>query len=125
MKRFLASILVSLVLIIGYLGISTVIVVMLSESPENLDRSLVSLVDLPLRGPKYVYYYLFPPTAEDFSTNTNDVGLNRAFAAVLIFGANVLLYAIPIYILLVLVARLRNRTVATEGRINPPSPPNC
>ncbi len=104
MKHFLLSIGISLALIIGYLTVTTVIVLASTKDWSYLDPAVVASVDKPLRLPKAVSYYFFPPTAKDFSTSTNlaDMRATRVILALSFFVVNVLIYAVPVYVLLIL-----------------------
>lgn len=117
MKRIFLAIGIGFALVFGYLAVSSVVVLMMSKDPAHLDMDLVSMVDIPMRLPKYVYYYFYPPTAEDYSAHFN---MRRTFAAVLIFASNVLLYSIPPY--LVILATARTRKPNTELLEVPPPP---
>src|SRR5688572_16803236 len=97
MKRVLLSFAISFGMLIVYAMISVVVVVAVSQDIERLDPEAIAMVDLPFRAPKYAYYYFFPPTAADYSTNAKDIGVKKAVLAVGFFITNVLLYAIPVF----------------------------
>lgn len=123
MKRFLLSIGISFVLIVGYLVVGTAIVVISSNDPNKLDPQAIAMVDVPFRLPKYVYYYFFPPTLEDFSTDPSDLGFKKAIISVVFFGINLLIYSLPVYVLLSLISRLRRRSAGLRVNAGPPGPP--
>jgi hypothetical protein len=96
MKRVLLSILIGLVLVSFYLGVVTVVYVY-SSNPA----AVLPYVQLPVRLPQIVFYYFFPPAAEDYAQvmTTKNVLMGLSF-----FLVNVLLYSIPVYFLLSLAA---------------------
>ena len=124
MKLFLISIGITFVLIMAYLLAAVVVVVAISPDLANLDPTLIGKVDIPFRGPKYLYYYFFPPTAADFSTNPADIGLRKAVIAVVFLVVNLLLYSLPVYILMRFFTRLRNANRLDRSTNSPPSPPS-
>jgi hypothetical protein len=119
MKKILLSIGLSTILLIGYLMASTVVVVALSERIDNLNREAVALVDVPLRLPKLVYYYIVPPTAEDYSMQ---IGPKRAVLAGVFYVANTILYAVPIYFMIRVFTGYRE--LGTPEQTPPPPPPD-
>lgn len=62
-----------------------------------MDRTIVNTVDIPMRLPKLIYFYFSPPTAEDYSMKLT---VNKALLAGLFLITNILIYAVPVYILL-------------------------
>src|SRR5215207_2168258 len=123
MKLFLISLGITFVLIVTYLMVGVVVVIATSPDQSNLNPSAIAMVDVPFRGPKLVYYYFFPPNAEDFSTNPSDLGLKKAVLAVGFFVANLMLYSIPVYLLLRFGRRPRKRKHRDALHHSPPSPP--
>jgi uncharacterized membrane protein len=89
MTRLLLSIASGLVLVTAYMIVVAGVFIL---SGENMQ--LLPYLDLPLRLPKALFFYLFPPTAEDFTTQKSIV-----FASFAYIG-NVVLYAIPAYALI-------------------------
>lgn len=117
MKRILIAIGIGFVLVFGYLVASGAVLLIMSKDPAHLNIDLASKLDIPMRLPKYIYYYFFPPTAEDYSTHFN---LRKTLAAVLMFVSNVLIYSIPPYLVLLTIARMRK---PKAGMIETPPPP--
>lgn len=114
MKRILLSILISLGLIIVYLVISSIIVVL-----TDYDLSVVQKMGYPLALPKTVYYYFSPPITEDY---TRELTSRKAITGTLAFLVNILIYAIPVYIGLSLIAKFRKPKQLQENE--PPPPPS-
>lgn len=112
MKKILLSLLISFVLIVGVLVAGGILVVVTSTDMHNLNRSTIAMVDKPFRLPKYIYYRLYPPTAEDFSTDASSLAPRRAVLGVALFVANVLLYSVPAYLLLLLLGFVRKERSA-------------
>src|SRR5215813_4327857 len=86
-------------------------------SGEN--PALVPYLDLPMRLPKAMFFYLFPPTARDFSGVMDQ---RRMLLTVFAYIANGFLYSVPSYGLLHFISRYRRdpRRAAPE----PPLPPS-
>ena len=124
MKRALLSIAISVALLIVYAMFSSIVVLLLSRDPQHLDPQVVAAVDIPLRAPKYVYYYFFPPTAADYSMNVQNFGPGRIILAATFFVINALLYAIPVFFILTLIARSRSRAKQKHQITSPPEPPS-
>jgi hypothetical protein len=118
MKRLLWSVGISVALLVAYLGISAVVVVALSPDPDHYDPKVVKMVQFPVQIPTSAYYYFFPPTADDFSQQLN---MKKAAIATAIFVVNVVLYAIPVYVILSIAGRFQKKRI-TPSAI-PPSPP--
>lgn len=121
MKRVLLSVAISLALVIGYLIAGAVIVALASPDLNHLSASAVYKVDLPMRLPKLIYYYFDPPIAQDYSTQLTSFGVRKILLAIGFFVFNVLLYAIPVYLVLTLIARRRRQPAPTDL---PPPPPD-
>jgi hypothetical protein len=113
MKRILQSVAVGFVLVTAYMMFSSVTFMLAGEHKE-----LVPYLDLPVRLPKAVFFYLSPPIAEDFSPMMNQ---RKIFLIVFFYLANVLLYSIPAYILVRLISRRRRRF--DMARMGSPPPP--
>jgi hypothetical protein len=113
MKRILLSIAISLGAVTAYMMISSIIFILSGEPGE-----LLPYLDLPVRLPKAVFFYLSPPTEEDFSPVVNQ---RKAFLTVFFYLANVLLYSIPAYILIRLISRRRRGVESAPA--GPPPPP--
>lgn len=114
MKRLLLSIVVGFVLVTAYMMVAAVMLVVSGYKIE-----LVPYLDLPMRLPKVVFFYLFPPTAEDFSQHMNQ---KQLVLAILAYLANVLLYSIPAYIFITLSSRWRRKVALPQ--MEPPPPPS-
>jgi hypothetical protein len=119
MKKVLLSLGISTLLVIVYAVVSTIILIALSPDAQHYNMRVVSYVDIPLRLPKYVYYYFFPPTAEDYS---QVMTIKRGVIAVGFFVANVFIYAVPVYFALFLISK--NRKPKPEHQIDTPPPPD-
>jgi hypothetical protein len=113
MKRILLSIAIGFGLVTAYMMFSSITFVL---SGGNIE--LVSYLDLPVRLPKTVFFYLSPPTAEDFSPALTQ---RRIFLTTFFYLANGLLYSIAAYILIRLVSRRRRRFALSPTE--PPPPP--
>jgi hypothetical protein len=113
MKRILLSIAIGFGLVTAYMMFSSVTFILAGEH-----RELVAYIDLPVRGPKAVFFYLYPPKADDFSPAMNR---RKIFLTVFFYLANALLYSIPAYTLVRLVSRGRSR--CEMARAYPPPPP--
>jgi hypothetical protein len=123
MKRILLSVLISFVLLIGYLVVSVVVVLGFSNDSNSLSSSAIAKVDVPLRLPKYLYYHFFPPSAEDFSTDPSRLDPKRAVVAVGFFVTNILLYSIPVYFLIGMIERKWKGRIDLTRKTEPPDPP--
>ena len=123
MKLWLISAGFTFILMVGYLLLATVVVLVMSHDTSNLDPSVIRGVDFPFRGPKYVYYYFFPPTAVDFSTNPEDIGFTRAALAGVFFITNLLLYSLPVHFLIRLILRSWKVNQHEGSLESPPAPP--
>jgi hypothetical protein len=118
MKKVLLSLGISTLLLIVYAVISAIILVALSPDMQHYNMRVVYYVDIPLRLPKYVYYYFFPPTAQDYS---QVMTIKRGALAVAFFAANIFIYTLPVYFALLLISK--NRKPKPEHQINTPPPP--
>src|SRR5258706_11763374 len=118
MKRILLSIAVGFGLVLICLVVGAVIVLAYSKDGV-FDPAVVAVVDLPMRLPKLIYFYFFPPTASDYLMQMN---AKRWILAGSFFVSNVLLYSIPPYIFLSIWSRLRKPKPLTSEA--PPSPPS-
>ncbi|HEX8458269.1 MAG TPA: hypothetical protein VF656_13290 [Pyrinomonadaceae bacterium] len=118
MRRVLLSIAVSFGLIATYAFSVAIIFILTGENTE-----LLTYLDYPLRLPKFLPYYLSPPTAEDFSPLMNQ---RKILVAIFVYAANVLLYSLPAYLLLTLISRRisRRRKVELTQTEPPPPPPS-
>jgi hypothetical protein len=114
MKRLLLAAAIGFVLVTAYMIISSVIFVL---SGQNI--ALVPYLDLPVRLPKIVFYYLSPPTAEDFSHEFTE---RKILLALFSYIANVLIYSIPAYILLRVISQRRKKAELPQP--DPPPPPS-
>lgn len=121
MKKILLSILISFVFLTGYLLVAGVIVVVMSKGSPTLDRTAIGWVDAPLRLPKYIYYKIVPPTAEDYSTDTASLGARKTIVAIGFFVSNVLLYSVPIYFVVILIFRARKQVTVPNEEPPPPT----
>ena len=113
MKRILLAVVIGSGLVTAYMMFSFITFMLAGEH-----RGLVPYFDLPVRLPKAVFFYLSPPTAEDFSPVMNQ---RKMFLTVFFYLANVLIYSIPAYILLRLISRRGRRF--ESARSEPPPPP--
>jgi hypothetical protein len=118
MNRILLAVALSFAVIMAYMLIASVVVVLVSPNYDQLNASAVYKVDIPLRLPKIVYYYFFPPTAQDYSTQVSSLSPRRWALGVAFFVANILLCSIPVYIVLTVVSGLRK-----PGTVSPEPPP--
>jgi len=113
-KRLLLSIAIGFGIVTIY---TTAAAVAFLLSGEN--RALVPYLDLPMRLPKAIFFYLFPPTAQDF---TGVMDQRRMLLTVLAYIANGLLYSIPSYGLFRLISRYRR--TPRRSQLEPPLPPS-
>lgn len=113
MKRILLPLAIGFGLVTAYMMFSSITFILAGER-----RELVSYVDLPVRLPKSVFFYMSPPTAEDFSPVINR---RKILLTVSFYLANVLLYSILAYTLVRLSSR--RRTIFESARAEPPPPP--
>jgi hypothetical protein len=120
MKRILLALGISTILLIIYLILSAVIVFAASPDHNHFNMQVVNTVDIPLRLPKYVVYYFFPPTPEDYRPQLTG---RKAILAIVVYAANIVLYGIPVYLVLSIVARYR-RKPADQINEQPPPPPD-
>ena len=114
MKRILLSIAIGFVLVTAYMIVASVIHVLSGQKAE-----LVPYLDLPMRLPKALFFYLLPPTAEDLTPVMNQ---KKILLAAVVYLANALLYSIPVYIVLTFILRGRRKVELT--RMEPPPPPS-
>ena len=114
MKRLLLSIAIGFLVVTVYTTAAAVCFVL---SGENM--ALVPYLDLPMRLPKAVFFYLFPPTAQDFSQVMDQ---RRFVFLVFAYLVNCLLYSIPAYVVLILISR-KKRSV-NLAQLEPPMPPS-
>ncbi len=121
MKLLLLSVAITFVLMLGYLLVAGVVVVVSSPDQNNLNPSAIAMVDVPFRLPKIAYYYFFPPSAQDFSTDPNQIGVRKGILATGFFVANLLMYSVPVYLLLRLFVGRRKKRSDKVGK--PPPPP--
>lgn len=80
----------------------------------------LAYIDLPLRLPKLVFYYLFPPTADDYALSTNT---KKTLGSGLIFATNILIYWVIAFVCLTLWNRFRKPKPWTQPVLSPPPPP--
>src|SRR5215212_4239143 len=113
MKRILLALAAALVLVTVY-TITLALVVALSGK-----YWIISYLGVPVSLPKTVYFYIFPPTADDFSSRVTEKKILLTMVAYLI---NILLYSIPFYILFTIIARRRRKFPTTQPE--PPLPPS-
>jgi hypothetical protein len=114
MKRILLSIGLAFSFLIIYLVITSIIVVF-----TKFNLSLIYYIQIPVKIPQLVFYYFYPPIAEDYQ-----IGITPRKAALLVLSVvfNVLLYSIPVYFLLGLAAKFRKPK--SLPLIQPPPPPS-
>lgn len=115
MKRILLAIAAGFVLVTAYTIVVSAIIVLSGRGME-----LVPYLDLPMRLPKAIFFYVFPPTAEDFTPVMNQ---KKILLGVSLYIANVLLYSIPAYLIITLISR-RKRKVEPAQPEQPPPPPS-
>jgi hypothetical protein len=88
MKKVLLSLMLSFVLICVYLTISTIFVF----ATDN-KLTVGSIIDYPLRLPKIIFYYFFPPNQDDFA---QVFSLRKLTVGLVVFFGNLILYSLPI-----------------------------
>lgn len=113
MKRILLSILIAFVLVVIYLTITSIIFL-----TSNYNLSVLAYIDFPMRLPKLIYFSLFPPTKQDYSMEFSQ---RTAILGIFFFVANVLLYSIPVYFILLIIGKFRK--AKPEQTMSPPPPP--
>lgn len=113
MKRILLAFAISFILVFAYLLVVSVIFVLAGR-----DTQIVPYLDVPLRLTKIIYYYFFPPTADDYQLT---VTWRKAGLSLLFFITNILIYSIPIYFLLRLIGKRKRKPVPQID--TPPAPP--
>jgi hypothetical protein len=121
MKKVLLSLAISFGLLVVYLIVSDVILILLSPDINHLDLKLAWEVGLPVSLPKVVYYHFFPPTAEDY---TQQIGVRRALISLMLMVANVFIYAVPAYLILLIVSKRRKSEGLSPTIDVPPPPPS-
>lgn len=108
MKRFALSLLISFVLLSAYfLGVGLLLAFVFLDS-----EAVASAAVIPLQLPVIVADHLLPTDYDPGYMTTVTVGS----------VANVFIYAVPIYFLLTLIARIK--TASPPRATAPPSPPN-
>ena len=118
MKRVILSIAISAAFLAAYLAVSAAVVIFLSPGSDRYNMSVVKMVQFPVTIPNYIYYQFFPPTAEDFSQT---MSAKKAVIATAFLLMNIVLYTIPVYIILSIVAKFRKKKLRDSAV--PPSPP--
>jgi hypothetical protein len=111
MKRVLLSILIGFILVAVYLGI--LVIIYFSSASRS---PYFAYLQIPVRLPTMIFYYFSPPTAEDYAPV---LSIRKVLMAVVFFLVNILLYSIPPYLLLTLIARFRKPESTPNA---PPSP---
>ena len=119
MKRFLLALAISFGLIVVYGVTASVIVLLASHNHDQLNAAAIYQVDIPLRLPKIVYFYFFPPSAQDYSTRLSSYTPQKAGLAIAFSVVNIFIYAIPVYVALTIISRLRK---PASSSAQPPSP---
>lgn len=114
MRRILLSIAAGFVLVTTYVVVASGIFILSGRKME-----LLPYVDLPMRLPKFIFFHLFPPTAEDFVPAMNQ---KKALLGVFFYIVNVLLYSIPAYLIITLITRGRRKVDPLQTE--PPPPPS-
>lgn len=113
MRNILRALALGFGLVTAYMLFSSLTFMLAGER-----RGLLPYLDLPVRAPKAVFFYLSPPRAEDFSPAFSRRKLSLT---VIFYLVNVLLYSVPAYIFIRLVAR--GRRGFEPKRAGPPPPP--
>ncbi|HEV7699252.1 MAG TPA: hypothetical protein VGO43_03400 [Pyrinomonadaceae bacterium] len=120
-KKILLSLGISIVLLVGCLVVGTVIVLVASAGQKDFNVPAVHVADLPFRPMKALYYWISPPTSEDYKQT---ITMKKLAVIPVVYGGSVLLYAIPIFGILVLVSKIRPRKENSELIDSPPQPPS-
>lgn len=104
--------LISAAILIIYLIVASIIAVMSGMNPQ-----VVIKVGIPTSLPKIVYFYFFPPTAEDFKMTLTAKVAVLGLASLIV---NLVLYAIPPFLILSLLRLPRKKIKALSDY--PPLP---
>jgi hypothetical protein len=111
-KRLFLTIAISTALVAVYMIVVSVIYIAAGQN-----TALVPYLDVPVRLPKIVYFYFYPPTAADYQINSaRQIILGLTFLVI-----NIFLYSIPVYFVLRLIGK--RRTVNLKRIDMPPAPP--
>ncbi|MCU0240737.1 MAG: hypothetical protein MUC29_14950 [Pyrinomonadaceae bacterium] len=102
MKKIVLSVLVAFLVICIYLTISIIYVV-----TTDFKLEAGSLIDIPFRLPKLIFYYFSPPNSEDFSQG---LSTRKLIVGLITFFGNLLIYSIPIYVILSLFQKKKSQS---------------
>lgn len=121
-KKLLISFALGFGFVFVYLIFSSVVMLVLTNGLQDTQAVYrVTYIDLPLRLPKIVFYYLFPPTAEDYALT---LSTKKALVSGLIFATNILIYWAIAFVCLTLWNRFsRPKPAPTQSVLSPPPPP--